>query len=149
MQNGVIRRAALADLDAMVALHRVCFQKAAWQSEQIKGSLDNLACQTWLYDDGAVLGLVMMQTSGDEGEILTFCVAPDARWRGIASQLFQAALAAAVGIKTVFLEVAADNQPAQALYEKLGFVKNGCRPRYYRRENGVVDAVNYIYKSNR
>ena len=33
----------------------------------------------------------------------------------------------------MFLEVATDNAPALALYERFGFVKVGERPGYYRR----------------
>ena len=41
------------------------------------------------------------------------------------------------GVKHIFLEVAADNTPARALYEQNGFVQIGVRPRYY----DGVDAI--------
>ena len=39
--------------------------------------------------------------------------------------------------KKIFLEVSADNIPAQKLYKKNGYVKIGVRPKYY----DGVDAI--------
>ncbi len=45
-------------------------------------------------------------------------------------------------VKRLFLEVAADNDAAIALYEGLGFKIVGARKAYYQRAGGVnVDAV--------
>ena len=41
------------------------------------------------------------------------------------------------GARTMFLEVDKDNAPALALYGRLGFVKVGERPGYYRRSDGM------------
>ena len=44
--------------------------------------------------------------------------------------------------ETIWLDVAADNQPAQALYTALGFNAYGRRGKYYKRAgNLAVDAV--------
>jgi ribosomal-protein-alanine N-acetyltransferase len=42
------------------------------------------------------------------------------------------------GVKKIFLEVAADNAAAIALYERAGFARIAVRPKYY---NGAADAV--------
>ena len=63
---------------------------------------------------------------------------------GTARLLLQAAFDAggSWGQRRVFLEVAADNMPARALYVGLGFDIVGRRPRYYRRPGGeAVDAL--------
>ena len=80
---------------------------------------------------------------GDECEILSLGVAPDHRRRGAGQALLNAVIeeAARLGRPSVVLEVAADNSAARALYSRAGFVAVGSRPRYYRRQNQIVDAL--------
>jgi ribosomal-protein-alanine N-acetyltransferase len=40
------------------------------------------------------------------------------------------------GVRTIFLEVEENNQPARRLYDKGGFVVVGRRERYYKQANG-------------
>jgi ribosomal-protein-alanine N-acetyltransferase len=40
------------------------------------------------------------------------------------------------GIRTVFLEVEENNQPARRLYQRAGFAIVGRRERYYRQAGG-------------
>ena len=47
------------------------------------------------------------------------------------------------GITTLHLEVRESNLPAIALYEKLGFVRDGLRPRYY--ENPTEDDSHVLH----
>ncbi|WP_394153490.1 GNAT family N-acetyltransferase [Loktanella salsilacus] len=87
-----------------------------------------------------VLGRVIV----DEAEILTVATAPDHRRQGLARNAIAAFcnLAQGSGAATVFLEVAADNAAAIALYNALGFGQVGQRRAYYDRENGkAVDAL--------
>ena len=80
-------------------------------------------------------GYVVAATAADEAEILSLGVAPAHRRRGIGAALIRAAAeqAKAQGAATLFLEVAADNAAADALYRSLGFVQVGLRRKYYRR----------------
>jgi ribosomal-protein-alanine N-acetyltransferase len=68
--------------------------------------------------------------AGGEAEILTLAVAPSSRRQGIARALV-AAVVAEVADVPVFLEVAADNEPAQVLYTDAGFTACGRRRDYY------------------
>ena len=83
-------------------------------------------------------GFVVFRTAADEGEILTLAVAPSHRRRGIGAALVFSALEAMEksGARRVFLEVAADNAPAIALYEGCGFSRAGSRKAYYERPDG-------------
>ena len=47
----------------------------------------------------------------------------------------------AAGAHALFIEVAAGNTAARALYEALGFAAAGVRKGYYGREGGAEDAV--------
>lgn len=132
------------DAPVLAALHAAGFPDAPWSHTQISGSLalptttGLLACE-----DETPLGFILCQMAGDESEILTFCTALAARRRGIGNALLAQALqtARAQGIMRMFLDVAADNAAALALYEKNGFRPIGKRKNYYPRARGAVDAI--------
>jgi ribosomal-protein-alanine N-acetyltransferase len=92
--------------------------------------------------DDEPAGLVLWRIAADEAEILTICVLPDRRRQGIGRALLDetAATLGRGGAARLFLEVAAGNGPALALYERQGFIRAGLRRAYYRTENGLVDA---------
>ena len=78
-------------------------------------------------------GFVLARCAADEVEVLIAAVAGPMRRAGIGTALVTAVLdeAARVGARTAHLEVRASNAAAIALYELLGFVAVGRRPRYY------------------
>ena len=89
-------------------------------------------------------GFLLARAASDEAEILTLAVDPAHRRQGIARDLVTCALGACpdLGAARLFLEVAADNPAALALYDSLGFAEIGRRKRYYPRPNAAaVDAV--------
>lgn len=92
--------------------------------------------------NGAPAGMILARTAADEGEILTLAVLPESRRSGVGAGLVQAALAFARrnGCRTVFLEVAEDNEPGKALYRRIGFQRVGLRPNYYEGPDGQVAA---------
>ncbi|MEO8559907.1 MAG: GNAT family N-acetyltransferase, partial [Rhodospirillales bacterium] len=63
--------------------------------------------------------------------VLGMGLLPAWRGQGLGRKLAEAALAkaTAIGLERVQLDVYADNAPAIALYEKLGFVREGIRRR--------------------
>jgi ribosomal-protein-alanine N-acetyltransferase len=86
---------------------------------------------------------ILYRLAADEAEILTLATEPSARQKGLGTALVRAATTRlrAEGAKSLFLEVATDNHPAQALYRKLGFKQAGRRRSYYERQLGpAVDA---------
>lgn len=93
-------------------------------------------------NDGFALGRVV----AGEAELLTIAVRPEARRNGEGRQILQRLLREAVsrGADCMFLEVAADNTPAIALYESLGFQKTGQRKGYYSGPTGKTDALTYF-----
>ena len=77
----------------------------------------------------------------DEWELLTLALARSHQGRGLGRQALEGLLAHAQqqGARCVFLEVAAGNAAARALYERAGFVTVGERRRYYRSRDGRTD----------
>ena len=78
-----------------------------------------------------------------DGDVQILKVGTDPAWRrrGIARELLAhvAADARNLGAQTVSLEVRAGNEGAQALYQALGLVPVGTRPRYYSdREDALI-----------
>ena len=77
----------------------------------------------------ALAGFVIGHIAADEAEILSIGVAPEWQRRGIGRQMVEGLVRAArrAEVKRLFLEVAADNEAAAALYKSLGFKKTGAR----------------------
>ena len=88
-------------------------------------------------------GYALVLAGGGSADLVSVAVMPTAPRRGVATRLLLFALAdlAAEGVEDVTLEVAVDNVPARALYDRLGFSEAGRRPGYYRRDRELVDAM--------
>lgn len=84
------------------------------------------------------VGFIMYRDAVDEREILSLCVATNARRRNVAGTLLAtiASEARQTGIKKIFLEVSVENQAARKLYEKHDFATCGTRPGYYQNPHG-------------
>jgi ribosomal-protein-alanine acetyltransferase len=146
-----LRRAGVADLDAIMELETGIFGTDAWSAENMRAEL--AAAHTWylvaerLSDDGidGYAGLSAPRGARD-GDIQTIAVAEPARNQGLGRTLVQALVAEARkrGASQVFLEVRADNRGAQHLYETLGFVAIAERIGYYQPDN--VDAIVMKYE---
>ena len=128
--------------EELAALHGRCFAvPRPWTAAEFTGFLaDPLAFVLIEGDAGFILGRAV----AGEAELLTLAVAPEARRRGlgrklVARFLYQARLR---GAEQAFLEVAAGNEAARALYARCGFAESGRRRGYYRGPDGVaVDAI--------
>jgi [ribosomal protein S18]-alanine N-acetyltransferase len=116
------------DLAPYARLLAQCFPDP-WSAQ---GLADLLATPgTFLFDrDG---GFILARAAAGEAEILILAVSPEARQQGAGTALVETAAAHAFGMgaRVMFLEVAADNLAAQALYRRLGFVEAGRRKGYY------------------
>jgi ribosomal-protein-alanine N-acetyltransferase len=144
--------------DVLAALQRACFPKDPWPAASIRdmlGIAGTFACLavTQSAGQGRVtgagdgdrlpLGFIIARVIIDDAEVLALGVHPTARRAGVAAWLLGEALARAKrrGATAMFLEVAEDNAPARALYDRAGFVAVGRRPGYYRRADGRVAAT--------
>jgi ribosomal-protein-alanine N-acetyltransferase len=137
------RTADASDALALARAHASAFA-APWPPEAFTALMGTPGVFAMAAVDGAPIGLILMRAIAGEAEVLTLAVEPAHRRRGVARALLRAGLAQAVamGAEEAFLEVAADNSGALALYREEGFEEAGHRNGYYRRQDGeAVDAV--------
>lgn len=127
--------------EALAATHALAFSDTrGWSADEFRGLLADPS--VFVIGDAAcfVLGRVAV----DEAEVLTLATHPDHRRQGRARAALVgfAQEAGARGASTAFLEVAADNEAALALYRGAGFTEVARRRKYYRKSEGTqVDAV--------
>ena len=125
------------------ALHRACFENG-WTVAMMDGVFALPALTALLaFEDDVPAGMMLYTRVADEAEIVTICVHENYRGRGMAADLMNDAFSRlrTEKARAFFLEVAVDNTAALALYRRFGFEQTGVRKGYYRRKNGVVDAL--------
>lgn len=127
----------MSDPQALAALHAACFTlPRPWTGAEFASLLADPT--TRLIAEAQ--GFALIRVAAGEAELLTLAVAPAARRRGLGRRLVAQALAAAqgAGAEAMFLEVAADNAPARALYAQAGFAEAGRRRAYYAGTDALV-----------
>ncbi len=120
-----------AHAPAMALLHSLAFApRERWSADAIGLQLGLLGAFGWIAPAG---GMVLARAIADEAEVLTLAVDPAVQRQGLGCALLQQAFTTARerGAHAIFLEVAADNAPARALYEASDFAKVGRRAGYY------------------
>jgi ribosomal-protein-alanine N-acetyltransferase len=137
-----LRLLGALDLDRAAALHGESFLplgERAWTRQDLAGLLASPGVTGLLLQaESRDVGIVLFRVVADEAELLTLAVRPTERRRGAGRRLLTAAIdrVREAGAQTLFLEVGADNPPARALYEAMGFRVISTRPAYYRRGDG-------------
>lgn len=114
-------------------LERICFSDP-WPEEILARELDN-PLSLWLVamQNTTVMGYIGSQSVIDAADMMNLAVRPQLRRRGIGNRLVAALelMLLDKGVASLCLEVRASNVPAIGLYQSLGFVQVGRRPRYY------------------
>ena len=130
--------------DVLSAIHGECFV-SGWDCDAIRSMIESPGTTTLIAMAGdEPAGFIMMRAAAGEAEIITLCVRPQMRRRGVAKQLLRQALAnpSIQQATEIFLEVRADDVAAKALYEAASFSVAGERRGYYKLEDGSrADAV--------
>jgi ribosomal-protein-alanine N-acetyltransferase len=134
--------AALVHAELLAAMHGICFAEP-WSAGSLASSLEMPGAAGLIAVAGATLtpslgdsgpaGFVLWRAAAGEAEILTIAVLPPWRRHRLGRRLLDAALAGARhhGAQAMFLEVAAGNEAALALYGGAGFARVGVRKGYY------------------
>ena len=140
----ILTPASAADAAALARAHARSFD-SPWSAADLAALLESPGVFALAaLSGGEIRGFILARAIAGEAEILTLAVDPPQRRQGIARALLEAAIAAAenAGAEAVFLEVAADNPAAIALYGAVGFTQAGRRRGYYARPGGdAIDAL--------
>jgi ribosomal-protein-alanine N-acetyltransferase len=115
----------------MAVIHAAAFPaEYGWDASFFAEQLSLPGRFGFLHPDG---GMILARIVADESEIMTIAVAPPVQRHGIGRWLLKEAAQHAMryGARAMFLEVAANNQAAQALYRACDFTEIGRRPAYY------------------
>lgn len=128
-----------AHVAQIAALEKAIFSDA-WSEKSIASELEN-ELSLWLValDGDTVAGYIGSQTVLGEADMLNLAVAPKYRRQGVGRKLVEE-LVTKLDAHCLTLEVRLSNQPAQTLYESMGFVQVGRRKNYYEkpREDALI-----------
>lgn len=125
----------------MAATHAAAFTLSRpWTEAEFAALLDS----PLILAAGDSRCFALLRVVADEAELLTIATRPEHQRRGLARRCIAGWESDLRGrrVAEVFLEVAADNTPAQALYLACGFANCGLRRGYYPRPGAkAADAV--------
>jgi len=124
------------DVAQVEALERTAYPADPWSAAAFWGELAGVPATRYYVVaevDGRLVGYAGLRVVGAEADVQTVAVAPDLRGHGLGRRLVEDLLATAArrGGSRALLEVRADNAPAIALYESLGFDRIALRRGYY------------------
>ena len=134
----------------MAQTHAAAFtQSRPWTAAEFADLLAN----PFTHRVGSSDSFALFQVIADEAELLTIATHPTYQRRGLGLHCMADwhAKAKTLGAKRAFLDVAADNLPAIALYERCGYRPCGQRKGYYARKSGeTCDAMvmEYLFHLN-
>ena len=138
----IIRKMKREDVPAIAELEKLCFSDP-WSENSVASELDN-PLSYWLVaeDNGKIAGYVGSQSVLDAADMMNLAVSPDYRQQGVGQALVNELVQhlQQENVIALLLEVRVSNTPAISLYEKLGFVQVGRRPKYYHnpREDALI-----------
>ncbi len=133
-----IRRMREGDLPDVLAIEGSSFSNP-WSRETFLGEIQNRPVSFPLVvvrrPGDRVVGYIIFWHVRDDVQVNNIAVHPDFRGRGIAEALMRFAIdkVRSEGATFMTLEVRRSNEPAAALYRKLGFEVLGTRKNYYTK----------------
>jgi ribosomal-protein-alanine N-acetyltransferase len=134
----VVEPATARDAARLAELHGASFAHG-WGEGEFEGMMSERNTLVHCLRQGRrTIGFAVSRMGADEAEILSIAVDSAHRGRGLSRTLLLTHLGhlAARGVRTIFLEVEENNQPARRLYAGSGFTVVGRRERYYKQPDG-------------
>jgi [ribosomal protein S18]-alanine N-acetyltransferase len=132
-----IERMRWWDIEALEPIEAQVFGDDRWSAAMFWNELATGHYYLVARDGDEVVGYAGLAAGAGEAWVQNLVVRPDRQRRGIGTALLDALLAEAqrAGARTVLLEVAVDNAPAQRLYATYDFEPVGIRRGYYQPSN--------------
>jgi len=133
-----LRPHGISDLDAVAALDRLCFSpETAFSRDVFESCLAAATCRNFgIERERELIAFAVLHFPGPHAaHLFTLDVHPDFRRQGLADALMAEIekRARAGAVRRIALQVAVDNEPAIALYQKWGFSIRTVLKNYYGR----------------
>ena len=152
--DGSIRKMNIHDIPQVCEIEQVSFPDP-WSAQTFYQELtQNPFAYYWvLVQQERIIGYLGAWLVMDEAQITNIAVRSSERGQGWGETLLWHAMCKLrkLGAEKMTLEVRASNHQAQALYQKLGFVSVGIRPKFYKvcPEDAMIMWVSLNRKANR
>jgi len=120
-------------------LHAACFAES-WDAQAFRKLLAMPATAVIAQSGAVPVGFILTRQAADEAEIITIGTIAAAQRRGVARALLdhQFTELRSKGAVQCFIEVAAANEAALALYGSAGFTQEGLRRGYYKNGDDAI-----------
>ena len=144
-----LAEASVDDAAAFAVLHAEAFRRG-WSEPEFERLLaDRQVIAHRAVIGRELAGFIISRLAADEAEILSVVVAPGRRGRGHPRPRLHLHLRrlAGLGMRTAFLEVEEENEPARRLYRRRDFQEVGRRRGYYARP-GLAPAAALVLRRN-
>ena len=139
----VIEPATIRDAPRLAQLHGTSFHRGWGESEFERMLAERNTLVQRLRLGRKIIGFAVSRMGADEAEILSIAIDAGHRGKGYSRNLLLTHLGhlAGYGVRSIFLEVEENNQPARRLYQWAGFTVVGRRERYYRQDGEQLNAL--------
>jgi ribosomal-protein-alanine N-acetyltransferase len=146
IENLFVRPAKCGDIAAILEIEQRGISAAHWPEARYREALEKEPSSRLVLvveANSSIYGFGIIHILLEECELENIAVEDSARGVGLGTQLMKALLESALnrGASSLFLEVRESNQPAIALYNRVGMEVTGRRKGYY--QNPVEDAILY------
>lgn len=129
-----IRKAISSDIDSIVSIEDTYNTIAKWGKIGFLNEFKKKNSYIFVAEENKkIVGFIVLWTYHQEAEIAQIAVLKENTRRGIGTKLLNHCFEFArnMGIRTIFLEVRKDNQPAIDFYKKNSFEVYNTRKKYY------------------
>lgn len=136
-----ITKMSKIDIEAVDKIDQESFS-IPWRKSSFEEELNNILATYLVAKIGnEIVGYIGMWFVMDECHITNIAVKKSHRKLGVASKLIQEMYKYCKEHMAwvIMLEVRASNIPAQMLYDKFGFTKDGVRKEYYKNPDGTYE----------